>query len=98
MKIYRKLVLDFDGNVLEEDSFEYHGPVAQCGGGGGKGAKPKVQKAPPVPEPTKTATGDTVADDAKKKAQRAAGLSGTDVTGGALSTAATTQKKSLLGQ
>lgn len=35
MKIYTKVVMDWDGNVLEEDSYEYEGPVAQCGGGGG---------------------------------------------------------------
>ena len=34
MRIYNKLVLDIDsGNILEEDSFEYSGPLALCGGG-----------------------------------------------------------------
>lgn len=33
MKIYRKLVLDLQtGNVLEEDSYEYGGPVVECKG------------------------------------------------------------------
>ena len=36
MKVYSKLVLDIEtGEVLEEDSFEYSGPIAFCGGGGG---------------------------------------------------------------
>jgi hypothetical protein len=30
MKIITRAVLDWDGNVLEEDSFEYCGPVADC--------------------------------------------------------------------
>lgn len=33
MKVYRKLVLDYDGNVLEEDSYDYAGPVAEAKGG-----------------------------------------------------------------
>lgn len=35
MKIYNKIVLDMNTwEVLEEDSFEYDGPLALCGGGG----------------------------------------------------------------
>lgn len=30
MRIYRKVVLDFKGRVVEEDSFEYHGKVTLC--------------------------------------------------------------------
>jgi len=37
MKIYTRLVLDKDDNIIEEESYEYTGPVAQCGGGGGGG-------------------------------------------------------------
>jgi hypothetical protein len=36
MKIYTKIVLDPDGKIVEERSFEYKGPVAQCKGGGGQ--------------------------------------------------------------
>lgn len=39
MKIYTKVVYDWDGNVLEEESFEYFGPVALC-------------KGPEAPKPT----------------------------------------------
>ena len=99
MKIYERIVMNWDGEVLEEKSFEYEGELALCGGGGGK-SKPKVQKAPPVPEPTKTPTSESAAIDntARRKAAAAAGLSGTNVTGGALSGQASTQKKSLMGQ
>ena len=100
MKIYERIVMNWDGEVLEEKSFEYDGPVAMAGGGGGKGSKPKVQAAPPVPEPTKTPTSESAAIDntARRKAAAAAGLSGTNVTGGSLSGQASTQKKSLMGQ
>lgn len=37
MKVYTRVVMDFDGNVLEEESYEYEGPVAQCGGSSGGG-------------------------------------------------------------
>lgn len=30
MKIYTKVVMDWDGNVLEEESYDYDGPVAHC--------------------------------------------------------------------
>lgn len=99
MKIYERLVMTWDGGIVEEISFEYAGPVAQCGGGGGKSA-PKVQKAPPIPEPTKTPTSEMAAIDtnARRKAAMAGGLAGTNVTGGALTGQASTTKKSLMGQ
>lgn len=50
MKIYERIVLDWDVTVLEEESFEYTGPLALCGGGGGK--KPKTPEPPPPPPPT----------------------------------------------
>ena len=35
MRIYEKLVIDMDsGKVLEEVSYDYHGPIAKCDGGG----------------------------------------------------------------
>jgi hypothetical protein len=38
MKVYNKVVIDMSTlKVVEEDSFEYHGPIAHCGGGGGDG-------------------------------------------------------------
>jgi hypothetical protein len=43
MKIYTKLVIDMTTDeILEQESFEYNGPIAQCGssGGGGGGSQP----------------------------------------------------------
>jgi hypothetical protein len=38
MKIYTKLVIDMTTDqILEEESFEYNGPISQCGGGSGGG-------------------------------------------------------------
>jgi len=35
MKVYNKLIIDIDtGKILEEDSYNYFGPLALCGGGG----------------------------------------------------------------
>jgi len=31
MRIYTKIVMDWSGNMLESEGFEYDGPVAQCG-------------------------------------------------------------------
>lgn len=59
MKIYTKLVIDMTTDkVLEEESFEYNGPVAQCGSsGGGGGSMPAnttnittVREAPGIEE------------------------------------------------
>ena len=33
MKIYKKIVYDKNDNIIEENSYEYHGQVAQAGGG-----------------------------------------------------------------
>ena len=71
MKIYERLVMDWDGNTLEQDSFEYSGPVALCGGGGGKGRTPSPPPTPPKPateKGTTAAANEAVADqDAKRK-------------------------------
>ena len=41
MKIYTRLVIDMSTDkILEEESFDYNGPVAQCGGNGGGGSQP----------------------------------------------------------
>lgn len=71
MKIYERIVMDWDGNVLDEQSFEYEGPVALCGGGGGKGSAPSPPPPPPKPATAKDVTAaanEAVADqDAKRK-------------------------------
>lgn len=33
MRVHTKIVFDINGNVLEDEYYEYHGPVAECGGG-----------------------------------------------------------------
>ncbi len=33
MKIYTRLVTDWSGNILEEDSYQYDGPIAECKSG-----------------------------------------------------------------
>ena len=38
MKIYTKIVLDKDNNIIKEQSYDYTGPVAYCGGGGEDGS------------------------------------------------------------
>lgn len=46
MKVYRKIVIEIaTGNIVEEDSFEYVGEVAKCGGGGGDGGGPAYSVA-----------------------------------------------------
>jgi len=55
MKVYNRLVLDIDTwEVLEEDSFEYEGPVCEAKGGGGGGSSGKVD----FPEYMKSVHGD----------------------------------------
>ena len=44
MKVYTKVVLNWNGDVLEEESFDYTGDVAQCGGGS-KGSSSSSNKA-----------------------------------------------------
>jgi hypothetical protein len=45
MNIYKKLIIDIEsGRILEEDSFEYSGPLALCGGGSSAPAPPAKTK------------------------------------------------------
>ena len=74
MKIYERIVMDWDGTVLDEQAFEYEGPVALCGGGGG-GGKGSSSPSPPPPTPkpatakdvTASATDAVNEQDAKRK-------------------------------
>lgn len=101
MKIYERIVMDWDGTVLDEQAFEYEGPVALCGGGGGgKGSSPSPP--PPTPKPatakdvTAAATDAVNEQDAKRK--KYMGQQGTILTSplGAAPNAPT--GKQLLGQ
>jgi hypothetical protein len=47
MKIYKKIRIDIEtGAVTHEDSFEYEGPLALCGGGKGGGTKTEYAQSP----------------------------------------------------
>lgn len=43
MKIYTKIVLDSNGKIIEENSYEYSGPLAECKKGSGGEAAARVQ-------------------------------------------------------
>ena len=104
MKIYERIVMDWDGNVLEETSFDYQGDVALCGGGGGgKGKTPKAPPAPPAPpkpateKETTAAANEAVAEqDAKRKQYM--GQQGTILTSPLGAAPAQQGGKQLLGQ
>ena len=45
MKIYNRVVIDNNGRILEEDSFEYQGIVAYCKGGSDRGARRQAEQS-----------------------------------------------------
>ncbi|MFA7256044.1 MAG: hypothetical protein WC047_00515 [Kiritimatiellales bacterium] len=48
MKVYNSVTIDMStGETISEDSYEYHGDVALCGGGGGGGNTNTIQEADP---------------------------------------------------
>ena len=101
MKIYERLVMDWDGNVLEEQSFDYQGELALCGGGGGgKGSTPSPPPTPPKPateKGTTAAANEAVADqDARRK--KYMGQQGTILTSPLGAAPAPGQTKTMLGQ
>jgi hypothetical protein len=104
VKIYERIVMDWDGNVLEEDSFEYEGPVALAGGGGGKRSKtPEPPPTPPTPPKPATEKGTTAAANEAVEAQDAQrkkymGQQGTILTSPMGAAPAQQQGKQLLGQ
>lgn len=100
MKIYERSVLDWDGTVLEEDSFEYEGPVALCGGGGGKGKTPEPPPTPPKPATEKdvTASANVAVDDQRQRARRSLGQQGTILTSPMGAAPGQQTGKTMLGQ
>ena len=102
MKIYERIVLDWDGTVLEEESFEYTGPLALCGGGGGKKSK-TPELPPPTPKPAVakdvTAAATEAMNEQDTRRKRYMGQAGTVLTSplGASSGPAPTGK-TMLGQ
>tara|TARA_R100001509_G_scaffold165374_1_gene146708 strand:- start:2179 stop:2511 length:333 start_codon:yes stop_codon:yes gene_type:complete len=52
MKIYNKIVWDKDGNIIEEDSYEYNGPLTHLGRVRPPPPPPVIPERPPAPPPT----------------------------------------------
>lgn len=86
-KVITRIVLDMQtGATLEEESFEYSGDWALCGGGGGGGGKGGRSSAPPPPKPEplpeleKEAEAASVRDTERNKLKRQRGFAGTILT------------------
>ncbi len=107
MKVITKIVYDAKGRVLCEESFEYKGFIAYCGGGG-KGSTPEIT---PPPEPVQkvqtksiTESAQTARQNQQEKALKAKGIMSSILTNNeeeqsVLSSAKTeVNSKSLLGQ
>lgn len=99
MKIYEKIVIDMaTGETIEEQAYEYAGPVAELKGG--KGSVPSTTTTEVTPAPQLPDKGvQQAATDQRTSANAATGAAATILTGpqGDL-TEANTQKKTLLGQ
>ena len=100
MKIYERLVMDWDGNVLEEQSFDYQGELALCGGGGGKGSTPSPPPTPPKPATEKgtTAAANEAVSEQDAKRKKYMGQQGTILTSPLGAAPAPGQTKTMLGQ
>lgn len=46
MKIYELVEMDMDGNIVREESFDYEGELALCGGSGGGGTSSTTTEPP----------------------------------------------------
>lgn len=86
MKIYNKIVWDIETlEVLEEDSFEYTGPIALCKGGGGKSKSSSVEYTyteTPTKQSTKSVSAGATAAAAtqREKASRNRGVAASILT------------------
>lgn len=101
MKIYERIVMDWDGTVLDEQAFEYGGPVALCGGGGGgKGSAPSPPPPPPKPATAKdvTAAANSAEEDQRNRAKKYLGQQGTILTSPLGAAQYQSGGKKLLGQ
>lgn len=101
MKVFTRTVMDWDGSILEQDSEEYSGPVALCGGGGGgKGSTPAPPPAPAKPATGREATAATTqaVEDQQNKVKQSMGQQGTILTSPLGAQPVQQQGKSLLGQ
>lgn len=101
MKVFTRTVMNWDGSILEQDSEEYSGPVALCGGGGGgKGSTPAPPPAPAKPATGREATAATTqaVEDQQNKVKQSMGQQGTIITSPLGAQPVQQQGKSLLGQ
>ena len=101
MKVFTRTVMDWDGSILEQDSEEYSGPVALCGGGGGgKGSTPAPPPAPAKPATGREATAATTqaVEDQKNRVKQSMGQQGTILTSPLGAQPVQQHGKSLLGQ
>lgn len=101
MKVFTRTVMGWDGSILEQDSEEYSGPVALCGGGGGgKGSTPAPPPAPAKPATGREATAATTqaVEDQQNKVKQSMGQQGTILTSPLGAQPVQQQGKSLLGQ
>lgn len=98
MKISTRIVMDWDGNVLEETSFDYQGDVALCGGGG----KSTPSPPPPTPKPATakdvTAAANSAEEDQRNRAKKYLGQQGTILTSPLGAAQNESTGKQLLGQ
>ena len=100
MKIFTKVVMNWDGEVQDQDSFDYEGPVALCGGGGGKGKTPDVPPTPPKPATGKdvTAAATEAVNAQDEKRRKYAGQQSTILTSPLGAAPVQQQGKTMLGQ
>lgn len=101
MKVFTRTVMNWDGSILEQDSEEYSGPIALCGGGGGgKGSTPAPPPAPAKPATGREATAATTqaVEDQQNKVKQSMGQQGTIITSPLGAQPVQQQGKSLLGQ
>jgi len=84
MKIYNKIVWDFETlEIIEEDSFEYNGPMALCGGGGkGGGGSTYTYTETPTKQSTKSVSAGATAAAAaqREKASKNRGVAASILT------------------
>lgn len=100
MKISTCTVMDWDGNVLEQVTQEYEGPVALCGGGGKSRTPPAPPPAPAKPATGREATAATTqaVEDQQTKVKQNMGQQGSILTSPLGAQPVQQQGKSLLGQ
>lgn len=100
MRVYESIVFDWDGNVLEESSYDYDGELALCKGGSSKGGSSyTAPPADPIPDTRTTEVGSAATRDAEtEELRRRRGMSGTVLTSpsGTLGTVAS-QQSNILG-